>query len=216
MRTIIYISLIFIGLFITACSEKEVVGDIFEKCPCDSIGKFTEQGKILWQCYLGKSNIEIKPSGSKDTLEITRFYTSDTKWHVQEYILVADTSIVDAEYGFYCDYKPMGDSVELSFIRNEEVIRDKKGPFFKELIGSEIIINNDTLSSKSNSIRLPKEKFKGIIRFDKVMKGLYEGEEYIYRVPMQIEAENMIKYGNLLEQYKIINRLCKKNKAAVN
>lgn len=188
-----------------------------EKCICDSIGKFKEDGKEVIQCFIGKSMIEItdiSANKSGDTLAVSRYTKSESlKWRIQEATAVVNEKIFNPEKAFYCDFKEEKEGYRVAFISNERLRVSKDGPFPKRLVSEYVIINSDTIRTGDSSVLIHREKFKGMIQLNKVMVGVYKGEEGNYICPMYIEAENLIRYGNLLEQYKAINRLCNKKKA---
>jgi hypothetical protein len=163
------------------------------------------------QCYIGKSMIEISQKTSNDTIDVTRRYTEDTIWHFQEFIEVVNNQITHPEIALYCDFKDSAEFYKVTFVRDENVFK-REGASDTMIEGTDLILDSsDTISSKNLSLLVPKDKFKGIVKVDKKLSSMYQGERLNHWTSIYIEAESMIKYGNLLEQYKAINRLCNRN-----
>ena len=182
-------------------------------CPCDSSCIFWKDSSKIIKCFIGKSLIEIEDismTRSNDTFAVSHYiyFDSNKKWRIQEGMGVAANNIINPETAFYCDYKKESNTYKLTFIKNTDVRLGSNGPKFKSLIGTKAVIGNDTFHSKDTVIYLPKEKFKGIIKLEKVMISIYKNQEGIFKSPMLIDADNMIKYGNILEQYKAIMENC--------
>lgn len=218
MSKLIILTALIIVLF--SCSERKAEEvssqtEVTEKCPCDSIGRFFEKGKNLIQFYLGKSQIEFKFIPGSDTVDVTRYYTEDSIWHVQEYLVVKKDSLIFPFLAIYIDIKDTLNFYKLSFVRNEEVSRNPDLIVNKSL-GINAHFAGETLKSNNLSILIPKNQVKGIISIDKNMEVTFRGKIRPFKTTIQVEAENLIKYGNLLEQYKLINRLCNKNTDAKN
>ncbi len=222
MKKINYL-VVMLTYFLFSCTEN--VGskdtnknsDVTEtiKCPCDSSVTFQKNGKEVTQCFVGKSMIEIEDisdKGTKDTLAISRYIKIDfaSKWRVQEGMGVVNEKILNPETAFYCDFKEEEKGFRITFIRNESVKAGENYPLIEKVIGGAVIIGKDTIHSKNISVLIPKEKFKGIIQLDKIMNAVYKGKRDVFTGHMKVEAENLIKYGNLLEQYKAINKFCLK------
>lgn len=206
LNYIIFLIIIFLSSCNTNNSEKTKKNNI-DKCPCDSIGNFNIKGKIVIEAYIGKSQLTISHYPKNDTMEITRFYTTDTKWHIQEYLTVVKNKIVDPIYSIYCDIKDTGSFYKLTYNMNDELERNPKLKFVNT-IGTELILNSDTLRSKTTSILVPKVKLKGIIKIVKRSNVIYNGKSNIAAPFIFLDTDNLIKYGNLLEQYKAITKLC--------
>jgi len=214
MEQIRNIFILMLFIFVISCkNENNKVGNnpkVKTKCPCDSIGSFKENDNLTKECYLNKSLIKIKPNISNDTFEVTRFYTTDTVWHVQEYIVIANNEIVNPELSIYCDFKDTASFYKLTFIRNENIKRGDNEPIIDSFFGIDLIMGNDTLSSKTNSILVKKNHLTGIIKIDKKLGGVYHGERGVLRPNMYLDVKNLIEFGNLLEQYKVIKKNCSK------
>jgi hypothetical protein len=198
-------------LFLTACSEKndcnnDTVSSKEKKCPCDSIGTFEIKGKNVTFCYINKSQIKIVPNN--DTIDVTRFYTTDSIWHVQEYMVITKEQMIDSIFAIYSEFRDTANFYKLTYIMNEKLERSP-GLVIDGTIGVDAVINNkDTLHFKSSTVLIPKEQFKGVVELIKTLKTTLNGKTSNRKFSMYVEAESMIKYGNLLEQYKAINRLC--------
>jgi len=177
------------------------------QCPCDSMGTFKIKGKNVTYAYIGISQIEISHFANNDTIEITRRYTTDSIWHFQEKITVLNSKIIDPEYAIYCDIKDTADFYKLTFI-STEFLYDTKDLKTINVIGTELIINNDTIHSHANGLLVPKAKFSKIVKIDKRSNVIFEGKKNTFRSSILLEAESMIKYGSLLEQYKAITKFC--------
>jgi hypothetical protein len=202
--------IILILLSLISCrdaNKNHNTGKQLEKCPCDSTGRFFVKGKNLRYYYFGKSLIELKQVTGDDTVEITRFYYKDKRWRVQEYMLVAKEKMVDPEFAIYCSIKDTADSYKLSYIMDEELVRNPDISE-QEFIGVEAVIEGDTINSESKSVLIPKKKFKGIIKLIRKTSDVHKGKKETGRTTIHIDTEKMIEYGDLLEQYKVINRLC--------
>lgn len=177
------------------------------ECPCDSIGTFKIRGKNVSYCYFGKSQIAIANFPGSDTIEVRRYYTTDPVWHLQEVIEIINDKIIEPEYAMYCDIKDTIGFYKLTYIRNEDMYINQ-GVITNSVLGVEVAIGKDTIKSKKLSILVPKEKFIGIIKVEKIIDISYKGKRRGGRPFIFIEAESMIKYGNLLEQYKAIKKNC--------
>jgi hypothetical protein len=209
---------------LSSCSESNNSSSgqasIKEKCPCDSSITFEEKGKEVTECYIKKSMIELTDISKKetgDTLAVIRYVYIDSlkKWRAQEMIWVSGEKLVpDANKAFYCDFKEERDNYLITFIRNDYILADENYPLVEKVIGTAAIMGKDTIHSKDTTLAIPKEKFKGMVKFNKIMQAVYKGQRDRFTWPMLIEAKNLIQYGNLLEQYKAISRYCKKHKAA--
>jgi len=107
MNKLKYITFILIFTFLLSCTSNNSESTVtnINKCPCDSTAIFNETGKSFTEYFFGKSLIETKPYSNNDTIEITRFYTNDTKWHVQEYLLIANDTIIEPKLAIYCEIK---------------------------------------------------------------------------------------------------------------
>jgi len=90
---------------------------------------------------------------------------------------------------------------------NNEIERNTNLQFVNT-IGVEAIFNTDTIRSKNTNVLVPKAKLKGIVKLVKRINVIYNGKKQIVAPSMFIEADKLIKYGNLLEQYKAITKLC--------
>lgn len=205
-----YIQLILILIIIfSSCDSKQEhnKNTIVEKCPCDSVGIFNENNTKEIECYFGKSLIGIKSKSNNDTVEITRYYTEDKIWHVQEYLTIANNKIVHPTFAMYCDKKDSADFYKLSYIRDEDKFKNQ-GIVTNQVIGLDIIVDNDTINSKTIHGLIPKDKFKGIIKVEKILDITYKDKRRITRASIFLDAESVIKYGNLLDQYKIIKKEC--------
>lgn len=187
-------------------NEKSIDNNV-SKCPCDSIGFFQAKNKKITLCQLGKSQIEISGYPNNDTLEVTRRYTTDDTWHFQEYMVVVKDKMIDLDYALYCDIKDTSNFFKLTYIRNERVF-ESQGVTLNKVLGVDLIINNDSLHSNNIYILVPKNRFKGIIKFDKIIDVNFKGNRTITRAGIYIDAEEMIKHGSLLEQYRLINKYC--------
>ena len=211
MKKLKHIS-IFLVFFFGACSN--VNNTIIEtetkteNCPCDSIKNFKTNGKYTSYAYLGKSQITISHLPDNDTMEVTRRYTTDSVWHFQEFLVVVNNKLVAPDFALYCDIEDTAEFYRLTHIRNEDRFI-KQGVITHGFSGVNVVLDKDTFSSKTLSVLVPKERFKGIITIDKVLDITYKGKRRGTLGRIYIEAESMIKYGNLLEQYKTIKRLCK-------
>ncbi len=187
---------------------------IEEKCPCDSVGRFKEKGNNIVQYYLGKSQIEttdISANGKSDTIAISRYTYVDSikKWRMQEMLwTVGEKLLPQPNMDFYCDIKDELRSYRITFIRNENKTVGVLGITIEKVIGGVAIIGKDTIHSNDSSIVIPKDKFKGMVRIDKIMQAVYKGQRDVFTGHMLIEAENMIRYGNILEQYKAFKKSC--------
>lgn len=205
-----YIQLILIlSVIFSSCDSNNVQKEnvVAEKCPCDSVGVFNENNGKEIECYLGKSLIGIKSKPNNDTIELTRYYTEDATWHVQEYLTIANDKIVHPTFAMYCEIKDSANFYKLSYIRDEDKFKSQ-GVFTNQVIGLDIIVNNDTISSKTIHGLIPKDKFKGIIKVEKILDITYKDERRITRASMFLDAETIIKYGNLLHQYRAIKKQC--------
>jgi hypothetical protein len=211
MRYIVFI-FTFIIVIVSSCDLKEEQKEVTikEKCPCDSIGVFDENNKKEIECYFGKSLISIKQKTTNDTLEITRYYTEDNTWHVQEYIVVSGGAIIYPNLAMYCNIADTSSFYKLSYVRNEDKFKSQ-GIITNQVIGLDVIINNDTIKANSMNALVPKYKFKGIVKVEKILDITYKHQQRITRAPILIDAESMAKYGNLLAQYKAINNSCLTN-----
>ena len=204
-------SIVILVLLIFISCENEIKkqnpSEKVEKCPCDSIGRFGENGKIDIEYYFGKSLISVKGKKNDDTVSVTRRYTTDSIWHVQEYMLIANNGIVHPKFAIYCKVKDTSDYYKLIFVENENLKRNPDLTFLNNL-GIKAILNSDTITSESLSILIPKEKFNGIIKLDKREKSLYKNRSEIFTTSIYLDSEKMVEYGDLLEQYNTIKRLC--------
>lgn len=208
-----YEILILIISFLISCDSNNVEysnDKNIERCPCDSIQTFKIKNKEITYSYLGNSNIAITKIPNSDTVEVTRYYTTDTVWHIQEYLLIANNEIVDSMFAIYCDIKDTANFYKISYNMNDELERNPNVKFISN-IGTEAIIHKDTIRSTTTTIVIPKEKFKGIIKIVRRSNVIYKGKTEIIAPFMFIDALSLVKYGNLLEQYKTINKLCNKN-----
>lgn len=207
MMKIRYFIIIVLIVFYSCSNENINKKTTVEKCLCDSIGVFNENGKKEIDCYFGKSLIGITSESNNDTVEVTRYYTTDTVWHIQEYLIIVNDEIVKPSFAVYCAIKDTSDFYKLTHISDEfrfkEIIANK-------ILGVEIILKGDTIRTNNTFALVPKHKFNGIVKIDKKVDVTYKGKKDVSRASIQIDAENMIKYGNLLEQYKVINKLCNK------
>jgi hypothetical protein len=189
---------------------------IVEKCPCDSSGSYKEKGRDVKFYYLGKSLIEMKYSPNNDTVDVKRLYTTDSIWHIQEYMITSKGLMVDSIFAIYCDLKDTAEFYKLTYIMNEKLERFP-GLVINGTVGVDGVINDaDTIRSKNSSVLIPKERFKGKVELIKTLSTTIKGKTSNRQFSITVEAASMLKYGILLEQYKAINRLCNKNKAAVN
>lgn len=180
---------------------------IIEKCPCDSIGVFNENGKKEIECYTGKSLINIKSKSHSDTIEVTRYYTSDSIWHVQEYLVIANNKIIYPSYAMYCDIKDTADFYKLTHV-SDEFRFSKKNYTVSKILGIEVKLYGENIRSNYNYALVPKSKFNDIIKVDKKAEVIINGKKDVSIASIYIEAKSMMKYGNLLEQYKAIKKQC--------
>jgi hypothetical protein len=205
----LFYSTIFFSILLS-CSDNKGISEV-KNCPCDSMTDFKTDERRTIQCYIGKSMIEISQKTSNDTIDVTRRYTEDTIWHFQEFIEVVNNQITHPEIALYCDFKDSAEFYKVTFVRDENVFK-REGASDTMIEGTDLILDSsDTISSKNLSLLVPKDKFKGIVKVDKKLSSMYQGERLNHWTSIYIEAESMIKYGNLLEQYKAINRLCNRN-----
>lgn len=215
MKNLKHISLLIIGL-LGSCSDNNNLentnAEKVEQCPCDSIGSFFENGKHLVQCYFGKSLIDIAYYPNNDTMEVTRRYTTDKVWHFQEFMVIAKNQLIVPDYALYCDIKDTAEFYKLTYISNEDLFI-KQGVITNSILGVEVILNKDTIRSNNISVLAPKDRFKGIVEISKKTNITYKGKIQDKRTSLYLEAKTMIKYGNLLGQYKEISK-CIKNHAA--
>jgi hypothetical protein len=197
-------------VFLYSCSQNKTNDkQIIEKCLCDSIGIFTENGKKEIECYAQKSLINIKSNNYNDTVEITRYYTNDSVWHVQEYLITSNNKIVYPTYAMYCDIKDTAEFYKLSYV-SDEYRNTNQNIVVNKILGIEVELNGGNIKSNNESILVLKNKFKGLVKLDKRTDIIYNGEKDISRKTIYIEAETMIKYGNLLNQYNAISKYCSK------
>jgi hypothetical protein len=210
MKNLKSISLLMIGILGSCSDNNTLETKKVEQCPCDSTGIFFENGKHLVQCYFGKSLIDIAYYPNSDTMEVTRRYTTDKVWHFQEFMVIANNQLIVPDYALYCDIKDTAEFYKLTYISNEDLFI-KQGVITNRIQGVEVILDKDTVRSNNLSVLAPKNKFKGIIEISKKKNITYKGKIQDRRTSLYLEAESMIKYGNLLEQYKAINRLCNRN-----
>lgn len=173
-------------------------------CICDSVGFFETKGKLETQCYVGNSRIKISHYPNSDTMDVRRY---NNYRFLEEVIEVLNGKMVNQEYAMYCDFKDTSGFYKLTFLNNEFMYEDQNIKINAEL-GVEFISNEDTLKSKTCSILIPKDKFKGIVKFEQITDLTHKGKRRVLRQPIDIETKWFIAHGNLLEQYKAIKNNC--------
>jgi hypothetical protein len=206
------ISLLLIFLF-CSCTERNPAEEALrqsEDCPCDSIGKSEVNDGTVIDCFLGKSLLTIAHLPNNDTMEVTRRYTTDKVWHFQEFMVIANNKLIVPDYARYCDIKDTAEFYKLTYFEDQDLFINQ-GVTTHSILGVELVLNKDTIKSNNLSLLVLKEKFKGILKIERITDMTYKGKREKNRGFIFIEAESMIKYGNLLEQYKAINRLCNRN-----
>jgi hypothetical protein len=212
-----YLIILFsVFLMLTCADESEHKIVIKRDCPCDSSLTVKKNNKLLTQCFIGRSMIEIEDistKGTNDTFAVCRYIYIDSikKWRMQEGMGIANEKIITLDKAFYCDFKEEKSGYLITFIRNEANATSGINLVIEDLKGSSAIIGKDTISSIDTTLFIPKNKFKGMIKINKIMNAIFKGEKVKWIASIQIEAENLIKYGNLLEQYKAIKNNCDPN-----
>lgn len=176
-------------------------------CPCDSVGFFETKGKLETYCYIGKSLIKIAHFPTSDTMDVRRYSLFDGK--LDEAITVLNNKITTPEYSLLCDVKDSLNFFKLTFISNEAMF-ESQGVITHSVLGVQFVVNNDTIKSNTTSVLVPKEKMEGEVKIEKITDVTHTNKGYRRkeRQPIFLEAEKVIKYGSLLEQYKAIKQNC--------